>query len=285
MATTGIEIRKILEQKVDKAYTGYKDPIKINRLLKDCLTAIIDQKIEIYRTNQKIADEISPFLVYGKQVAPYQNKIRTANIHVVNITYLASTVTVTAEEDLQVNVGDLLSFSATPAGIANIDQSFIVLTLSGKMFTFTNVLGTPTGTYTAYSGTLNNANYLDDYYRLLNAELTFAGNITSFIANPDHIAEKGKVFGQATTRHPKVEIASNVIHIEPSSVVCSLAKFFYFKKPARYIDVDNSVYDYSLFLNEKMISHLTNVAARNWAAFMSHNDMFKTEQLIISDNP
>ena len=285
MAITGIEIQKMVEQKADKTYTGYYDPFKMNRLLRGVFYKVMDQKIELYRTSQKIADEIQPFLVYGENCVPYTNKLPTAAIIVKNITYVGSTVTITCEKDVPATTNDVFEFFDPQSGLSNLDIIFNATSVSGKTIVFTNQLGTPTGTYTANSASIYMSVWPILYYRFINAQLTFSDGKTSYVSNVSKISDLGSVFGQPTTIEPKVEIADNILHVLPSSPSCTLIKLFYFKKPGVEIDVNNSVYNYELVIGRKMIDHITDVAARNWAAYIKDPDSFRFNQMLITDNP
>jgi len=285
MAITGQEIKKEVEMKVDKAYTGYYDPIKMNRLLRMCLTKIIDQKLAIYRTNQKIAEEIQPLTVYGRTVVVNNNKVPINNFIVTSITYAGTLVTVVTENyDNGLANGDSFEFTNTPTGLTGIDLLGTVTITSGSTFQFTNS-GAIIGVYTAYSTALSGPKFIGDYYRLMNMRCNFPSSTqNNFIVGPDSINEKGKVFGQATTRFPRAELAENFLHIEPKGTVCSSVEVYYIKKIPRHIDVQDNTYDYSLYFNAKMIDHLTDFAAKTWAGYIKDPDTFKIQDVMINDN-
>lgn len=285
MATTGVEIQKIIEQKVDKSYTGFYDTAKMNRLLKGILYKVIDQKIAFYRQTQKIAEEISPLVVYGKQVTVTLARIPTKSLVVKNITYVGSIVTVTVDSTLSfMQPGDSVVFENAPLGISGIIATPVVTTALINQFTFNNG-SVPTGTYTPNTATVYNSRFIPDLYRLLGGNVRFPGSTTLYsLVGPVNINTIGKVFGQPSTRFPRFEMSDNSIIIEPISSNCNFAELFYCKNPKEF-DVTNNVYDYEKFWSFKMIDHITDIAAKLWMGYIKDVDGFKIEDAIIIDNP
>lgn len=286
---TGNDIGKLLEQKVDKAYSRYYDSAKKNRLLKSVTVALIEQKYQLYRTTQKIADELQPHIAYYAQRAVNSNKIPLQKMSIVSITYSGTTVTVKVETDEHnLVVGDTFTLQGTGSGLTGLDTTGTVAAVSGlNIFTFTNT-SVPSGTYTASSLLLDSPKYLSNYWHLLNAKFLFpslSGTEYFDMVGPAWIQSSNQVFGKPSARFPRCEEAGNMLIIEPVGTTCSQAKVSYVKRVAKWIDVDNTVYDYSTIFNDKMIEHITDVAAKFWAGWAKSEDAFRTQSMIINDNP
>lgn len=151
MATTGIDLNRIFDAKIDKAYSGFYNSIKKNDLFKEALTKSIEER---YRglDEQKEYDDLSSLIKLNQVFALNNNKIYVTPIHISDISG-ALTKTVTTTIPHNVIAGDNVAFSdvqgltTTPA-INGI--SFAVISATGTTFTI-DVTAT-SGTYIANSG-------------------------------------------------------------------------------------------------------------------------------------
>jgi len=284
---TGDEILRIFKLKIDRSYTGYIDTPKLNRLLNIVVTKLIDDKVSLYRQNQKIADEIQPLVVYKKPININNNKVPVKNMSIKAVSIAGLNVTLTVEnEEHNLNVADTITLSNIAlSGLTGLNATGTITIKTTNSLTFVNT-GAVAGTYVANSLEMSSPKFLGDYYRLLNLKCNFSSvGAVNFITGISRIAELGNAFGKATTRFPKAELSNNFIYIEPSTVACTSAEAYYIRKMPKDIDTSNSVYDYSLFLNDKMIDKITDDAALFWAGYVKDPESFKIQESIIIDNP
>jgi hypothetical protein len=178
-----VEIKKNFEQKVDKAYTGYYDNTKLNRLFKDTLYRVVNEKLDNYGI-QKNREEISFLIKTGVVKSINNNKICTAEVPVSSVTIVNPSVfQVTFDNPHNIVSGD----SVTISGV----QGTLTITQANGTFTPTIVddfsieitVAFATGVHTPNTGEMTFSKLLNDYYRLLttkarvkeNDELTIIG--------------------------------------------------------------------------------------------------------------
>jgi len=161
------EIKKNFEQKVDKAYTGYFDNSKMNRLFKDTMYRVVNEKLDNYGI-QKNRDEIS-FLIKTGVVKPINNnKIAVADVAVDSVTIVNPAVyQVTFATPHNVVAGDSITISGV--------QGTLTITQANGTFTPTIVdeyslqitVAFTSGVYTPGTGKMTFTKLIDDFYRLL----------------------------------------------------------------------------------------------------------------------
>ena len=57
------------------------------------------------------------------------------------------------------------------------------------------------------------------------------------------------------------------------------------KQPPFEIDIEDDTRDLSLWVNTKMLSHIQDVAVRNWKSYQGDGEGMQREQMLIVDNP
>ena len=176
-----IEIKKNFEQKVDQAYTGYFDKTKMNRLFKDTLYRVVNEKLDNYGI-QKSREEISFLIKTGIVKTINGNKIATAPTPITNITVNPTTIDVTFDNPHNVILGDSITISGVVGTLSmNLANGTFSPTIIDE-YTLQCTINL-NGVYTANTGSMTFSKMLDDYYRLLiakakvleNNELTVVG--------------------------------------------------------------------------------------------------------------
>ncbi len=127
---TGVELKLILDQAIDKAYSGYLDDTKADRLIRRALFRMVD-KIYSGADTQKELDELYSFIVKNEQHAvstnrfavdntthPYMHLLRAAFIFETPLTFtFASGVFTSTGHNLR--VGDTVVL----AGATDVDSN------------------------------------------------------------------------------------------------------------------------------------------------------------------
>lgn len=282
---TGLELWKGIQQKAGYEYSRYYDAAKANRLVRDAVIDIIWQKVQYYRQTQKIADEIQPLIVYPKTVSVTNNKIPIRNLLITGISYSGASVIVTLDStDHNLSSGQSVTLIGVQ-GLTGLDTVVTITATSTTSISFTNSVF-PSGTYTANSGQLTSDRIVSDYWYFLNAKLNFPSQgYYNYISGVSPINAMGKFFDQPTARKPQVELANNYINILPSNIQCAEAQLYYVKQPPFEIDTEDDIRDLSLWVNTKMLSHIQDVAVRNWKSYQGDGEGMQREQMLIVDNP
>jgi len=170
---TGSEFSSIFDLKIDKAYSGFLNSTKKDRLFKEALLLSIEKK---YRglDKEKEYDEISSAIKTNVTYSLNNNTIATAPIQITLISAVSTTVTVTTFNEHNLAIGDSGTIAGVTGGITNINGTFIVTSvISNFSFTFT-ASGAPTGGYTLNSGYITYSKMISDYIHLLTVKTTFS---------------------------------------------------------------------------------------------------------------
>lgn len=280
---TGTEVWNLTRQKAGFEYNRYYDTAKANRLLETSLTDVIWQKVLSYRAGEKEAEELQPLIVWGRTVLVNNNKIGVRDLVISSLSYSGVTVILTFDNH-NFNSGDVITISGIQ-GVSGVDSVATITATSTTSITFNNSIF-PTGSYTSNSGTVSSSKIISDYWYLLNLKCSFPSqSYYNYITGYEPINAMGRFFDQPTARRPRMELANNYINILPSDVQCTEAKVYYVKKPPISIDVSDNTRNLSLWLNDKLLNHITDVAVRNWKAYIGDSEGMNREQLIIQDNP
>lgn len=166
------DIKKYFYQKVDKDYTGYLDNTKLNRLFKDAVYRVLNEKI--INLTQKNYDEISFLLKVGQSYTPNQNKIILGLTPVVSVSITSPVVyTIVSGFPHGLITGDSVTISGVE-GTTNANGTYSVTVLSPTSFTIT--VGSAVGTNTANTGSFYGAKQVSNYYKLATIKLSFAND-------------------------------------------------------------------------------------------------------------
>lgn len=175
---TGSEFSSIFDLKVDKTYSGFLNSTKKNRLFKEALITSIEKKyrsLDFQKEYDEIITSIKTEVVYSLN----NNTISTAPIHISNVSFPSTTVTVTTNLAHNLAVGDLITISGVLGGVTNINGNQTVVSVTSDfVFTFT-APGLPAGAYTVDTGTISSSKMIVDYMHLLTVKTKYAQNIDS----------------------------------------------------------------------------------------------------------
>lgn len=163
--TTGQEIRKIFENKVDKSYSKFLDNTKMNRLFKMALSNLSEKKY-MGLTSQKEYDELR-YQVRTEQIFSVLNsKISIAPLIITNVTANGLIITVTTREDHNLLANQDVSILGV-LGISSIPDINGLVTIFNVPTprTFTFIATFINGSYQG-GGTITHTAMIDDYQHL-----------------------------------------------------------------------------------------------------------------------
>jgi hypothetical protein len=172
MAIIGIDISRLFDAQVDKAYSGYLDPPKKNRLIKKSLTELVEKKYRGLDTQQEY-DELSSMIVADFSITPVNGKVAIAPYPISSIIYNPSgLLTITTGFELLLIVGNQVTISNVSGITPSVNGAYTVLSVSGNTFT---VQGTPgyTGTYVPNSGSVVGGPMITNYHHLLSTRCEY----------------------------------------------------------------------------------------------------------------
>lgn len=158
---------------IDQPYSGYLNPDKANRLIRECTIEAIEARYMSPET-QKQNDELSDVIVLEKEVSVRNNRVRTVPLVISTFTVAGTTATISTSDTHQLQVGDTFNVIATEGFTPDLNGSYTVATIvSDTSFTFT--VPTVTGTWTQNTGRITHPYMLEDMMHPLAMETTFIG--------------------------------------------------------------------------------------------------------------
>ena len=164
--TSGQELKKIFENKIDKSYSKFVDNIKLNRIFKMALSNLSEKKYMGLET-QKEYDDLR-YAIHTEMVFPIRNsKISIAPLLISNITVTGFLVTITTltEHNLSaqqvVNISGVQGISSTP----NINGEITIFNIPSPT-SFSYIATFVGGTYTPGTGIITHNQMIDDYLHL-----------------------------------------------------------------------------------------------------------------------
>lgn len=186
---TGATLYLYLQQKWGKPYSAWLDPTKANRLVRDTVYRVMDQKYEGL-ASQKVYDELSILLKSNRVLTPTGNRIIVTPALILSVGNpggLSPLITIVTLTDHHLVAGT----QVTVAGIAgyvmasgSLNGSWtIVATPNSRTFTYTATGAQVTsGAYTAMSGRAYNlAATITDYYHYEYSKAKFSVTLTPTI--------------------------------------------------------------------------------------------------------
>jgi hypothetical protein len=111
MPTTGAELSRELDLQVDKAYTGYLDPAKKNRLFLMAYIQLAEKKYN-QMDRQQVYDELTHFVKTDVPVQMRSDKIYTFPLQVNTAVFSGGVLTITTWKENQLQVNDTVNYSA-----------------------------------------------------------------------------------------------------------------------------------------------------------------------------
>ncbi len=161
--TTGLDLSKLFDDKIDNSYSDYVSVEKKQRAFDNAFLRIIENKYRGMDT-QKEFDELSELIVIDKEFDINNNRFRTVDVPVSSvITGATTTFDFGAEHNLI--VGDTFVVSDTVGG-TDVNETFVVATAPTPTRVTSTTIFT-SGTVTANTGSVSYSKMLSDYLHLL----------------------------------------------------------------------------------------------------------------------
>lgn len=184
MALVGTEYKKLLEQKIDKAFSAYYNNNQWNRIIKESWYRAAELK---YRglTDQKEFDELRNIIRKNFVVTLSNSCLHLDAIQISNATAVGGVtvvVTITTAKPHHLVTGQ----SVTASGIAGLTPSgvngtYTITVTSTTTFTY-SFAGTAGGSYTANTGIVTPANSITNYYHYLTSKILVLGTAVNITA-------------------------------------------------------------------------------------------------------
>ena len=160
--TTGLDLSKLFDDKVDNSYSDYVSVAKKQRAFDNAFLRIIENKYRGMDT-QKEFDELSELIVIDKEFEINNNRFRTVSVPVSSVV-TGATTTFNFGADHNLLVGDTFVVSDTVGG-TNVNGTFTVATAPTD--TQVTASATTSGTVTNNTGSVSYDKMLSDYLHLL----------------------------------------------------------------------------------------------------------------------
>mgnify|MGYP003673215107 FL=1 len=161
--TTGLDLSKLFDDKIDNSYSDYVSVAKKQRAFDNAFLRIIENKYRGMDT-QKEFDELSELIVIDKEFDINNNRFRTVDVPVSSVvTGATTTFNFGAEHNLI--VGDTFVVSDTVGG-TDVNETFVVATAPTPTRVTSTTIFT-SGTVTANTGSVSYSKMLSDYLHLL----------------------------------------------------------------------------------------------------------------------
>jgi hypothetical protein len=167
---TGLDLKRLFEDKIDNSYSDYVSDPKMQRAFDNAFLRVIENKYRGLDT-QKEFDELSELMVIDKTILINNNRFRTVPIPVSTVTTGASTVfTFSAEHNLI--EGDTFTVSGVDGILTGVNQTHTATVGSITSSTVITLATASTGTATPSTGSATSAstaydNMLSDYLHIM----------------------------------------------------------------------------------------------------------------------
>lgn len=168
---TAADLYKYIQDGIDQPYSGYLNPAKANRLIRECTIEAIESRYNSAET-QKQNDELSDVIVLDRSIDVRNNRVRTVPIPIDSLTVSGTTATIDTADLHQLATGDQFTLSDTQGFTPSINGTYTVTAvLSPSIFQFT--VPAVTGTWTQDTGSISHAYMLEDMMHPLTIRTTF----------------------------------------------------------------------------------------------------------------
>lgn len=284
---TGSEFSSIFDLKIDKAYSGFLNSTKKNRLFKEALILAIETKYKNL-SGQKQFDEIINLIKTEQSFVPVSNVLSLISAGVTDYQHLlsikakftepipgitiksingTSPATITISGTNNIRTGESYVISGV-LGMLNINGTVYLKRLNSTTFSLYSNSGLTvpvigTGTYSS-GGTFNKV-----YYNY---------------CKPSFSDRKISTLGEPTINYPKFEMTQNSVKIYPLDKTCTEVKIDYIIKPTVFIDSANSLVDLELTYPIKFLYYVADVSAQLFSESVKDQELFQTSTFETNTN-
>ncbi len=169
---TGREIYKLFSEAYDAAFSAYVTTAEANRIFRKVVFIATDKKY-LTLSEQKTFDELSPQISTENVFQVNNNKIFTAPLGIVNITFGGGNAIVTTLFPHNLITGDTVIITGTifTAPTLTIDGTYSVVVTGTSTFTF--VFAPPIGIYTQNTGQITFSKLVADYMHITSVKCKY----------------------------------------------------------------------------------------------------------------
>jgi hypothetical protein len=281
MATTGLDISKEFDLKIDKSYSQYLDPVKKKRLLNQTLLEIIENKNRVNDEQQyydelnrltKTSDEFTLDSLGNLSLSNIPNYLHLKTFALQTQEYIGRVTRVEGNviyfgTGINIKNGELVTFSDVVPNSTLQGEKYCKILGFNKVGIYSDaeltqpVIVTPSQFLSAKA------------YRI---ELYYGRVLTSDI--------KYSVFTEPTFRNPKVEFSDGLLKFLPSypngKVVLD-----YNTLPPVEIDPADNIIDLEQTYTRKFLYFLVNKAAQNFQTLSYNSEGVQLDKLQVEENP
>lgn len=178
---TPADLYRYILDGIDQPYSGYLNPAKANRLIRECTIEAIESRYRSPET-QKQNDELSDVIVLDRNISVRSNRVRTVPLIISSFVVVGTTATLTTLDSHQLVTGDSFTLANSEGFTPDLNGTYTVASvISPTIITFT--VPTVTGTWTQNTGQITHAYMLEDMMHPLAMKTTFVGGISYTIAS------------------------------------------------------------------------------------------------------
>lgn len=283
---TGLDFQNLFYTKWGKAYSGYYDTAKLNRLTFAAIQNVYQKKLNDYQLSDQVTDELSYFISVIPDAKPFNNLLTLSNAtNVLAVSSIAGAGTVTVTTTLNPNglvSGQQVKIQGLSGYTINGQTSgtFVITVTGPNTFTLNNATGAGVNVGTVTATIMD---VIPFYRKIKNIQPTFLLGNTSYtnFAWELKSIEKGAVYGQGTVRYPKYEVFGLKVKLLPSTTATNCV-FEYFVLPTQ-IDTSNNTTElpYTDKLLTLFVEELINIASQE----SRDNEMYQMSTIEVRDNP
>lgn len=282
----GTEFSKIIDLKIDKAYSSFLISSEKNRLIKEATIKVInsksadldsnkDQLSNFIKTNQvaipvnnqlSLVSSVSPFIAdYMHYMAIKAKFLQPLNLTISSVTN-ASPIVITVNSN-NLRTGEWINISGI-AGTFAANGDFYIKKIKDTSF----ALYSDSSLTTAVSG--------DGVY-------SGGGSISRiFYEYCTDTTSDTKIdpYADATYRYPQVEVANNYLKIYPLTQRCYEATIDYLAKPSVFIDITDNTIDIEQTYPLQLLYALADESTNLFAQAFKDGELFQTSGFEIQKN-
>lgn len=278
---TGLEFSNIFDLKIDKAYSGFLNPTKKNRLFKEALVLSIENKYKDLQS-QKSYDEITMLIKTNQPFAPVSNQVSLIT---------TGTLVTDYEHLLAIKAKFLTSMPGlTVTGATNttpiiLSVNALNVLRTGNSIVVSGVFGNSAANGTHFLKRISRKKF--ELYSDITLLTPVAGNGnyvsggTIQLVNYNYCRkyysdQKISTLGIPTVDAPKFEITQNLIKIYPLEYSCSEVNMDYIKKSSVFITSTDNVIDLEDTYPVKFLYYVSDVASQLFSESIKDQELFQT---------
>lgn len=172
MAITGQILGQYFDQRYDAAYSGFLDPVKKNRILRNGMFVCTDRR-SLDSDSQKAFDEIAQQIITNSTLTINNNRISTAPLLILSVSSAGGLYVVTTFFPHNLAQNDVVTFSDIQGTASLLNGQSVAATNITSPTTFEFTLGSASVSSLPSTGKITFSKLLSDYLHLYNVKCKF----------------------------------------------------------------------------------------------------------------